>query len=47
MKIPFLVAAALTVAVLSAMLVQGGWLITLPVLLSLAVGACLCGSVRR
>jgi hypothetical protein len=45
--IPFLVAAALTVAAASTLLVSGGWLLWLPILLALAVVAHLVGTVRR
>lgn len=45
--IPFLVAAALTVAVLSTLLVQGGWLMWIPIMLALAVAAQFAGIVRR
>jgi hypothetical protein len=45
--IPFLVAAALTVAVLSSLLVPGGWLMWFPILLALAVAAYLANTVRR
>jgi hypothetical protein len=44
--IQFLVAAALAVAVLSTLLVQGGWLIWLPTMLALAVTAYIVGNVR-
>lgn len=45
--IPFLVAATLIVALLSTLLVPGGWLMWLPVVLALSVSVYAGGSVRR
>ena len=45
--IMMLAAAALTVAVLSTLLVKGAWLIWIPILLALAVFAYVVGKVSR
>lgn len=45
--IPLLVAAALTVALLSTLLVAGGWLMWVPILLALAVAYRLASANQR
>ncbi len=45
--LPFLVAAALAVAVLSVLLVRDGWRISFPILLALLVTMYLTGTFRH